>query len=106
MTEAYRFSPTRPELPRQLFHRCGTSQGDGRLRTKPRNGASWRAGVGRVKKEAVFSILLILEDFWFRVRRLRIDLRLRITLIKHQHIPYRYDPDNLAGLGYSKMPYT
>jgi hypothetical protein len=60
----------------------------------------------RTKLEAVFNIRLVLENFGFGVRGFRIDLRLRIPLIKHQHIPYRYDPDNLADLGHSKMPDT
>ena len=42
----------------------------------------------RTKLEAVFNIRLVLKDLWFRVRRLRINLRLRIPLIKHQHIPH------------------
>ena len=48
----------------------------------------------------------ILEDFWFRVRCLRRNLRLRIPLIKHQHIPDRHDPDNFTFLGHSKMPHA
>ena len=60
----------------------------------------------RTKLEAVFNILLVLEDFRFRIRRLHRNLRLRIPFIKHQHIPDRHDPDNFTFLGHSKMPHT
>ena len=42
----------------------------------------------RTKLEAVFNILLVLEDLRFRVRYLRRNLRLGIPLIKHHYIPH------------------
>ena len=60
----------------------------------------------RTKLEAIFNIQLVLENFWFRIRRLRRNLRLRIPLIKHQHIPHRDHTDNFACLGHSKMTHA
>ncbi len=54
-TEAYRFSPTRPELPRQLFHRWGTSQGHATENDAAERRVLARWG-GRVRNAAVFSI--------------------------------------------------
>ena len=53
------FPPAHPELPRQLYHRGGTLQGDGRLRTTPgeRCVLARRGWAG--EKKVIFSIRLV-----------------------------------------------
>jgi hypothetical protein len=60
----------------------------------------------RTKLEAVFNIRLVLENLRFRVRRLRTNLRLRISLIKEQQVSHRNHPDNLTLLCHAQMPHS
>ena len=60
----------------------------------------------RTKLEAVFNILLILENLRFRIVNLSGDLRLRIPLIKQQQVAHRDHPDNHARLRDAKMAHS
>jgi len=100
--------PSTARIGRVQFHRARSASKEG---TWPLPSSSFR---GRALREQrmpqssipIFNILLVLENLGFRVRGLRTNLRLRISLIKHQYIPYRHHPDNFACLSHSEMPHA